>query len=249
MITSQHRNQLNTYIESADAQGIHTQMIQLSVADQKQLKLILAQTLSNRKVISSKDSLQLYVDLLPLNLNLYYKSFLLAAESYRKDKDFWENLSVLEPLGEILSQMKAYYRQNLLTEWLKQLKPYHAADMLFQYMKVSNVLVQLNYLIESDSLYGFFLFMHTVLKSDVQTGDLAKLIRKLLIPSEKLTVPQNIREDTANFLSHFFNIQSIQYPFHRVLDTTMFAFAEKDYESFLKVIIPANRISAYLNAL
>lgn len=249
MITSQHRRLLNTYIENADAQSIHTLMVQLPVADQRQLKLLLAQTLADRKKVGCKESLLLYVALLPQNLNFYYKSFLLAAERYRKEEEFWNNLSLLAPLGEALSTTKAYYRQNLLTEWLNGLKPEHSSADLFRYMKVSSTLVQLNYLIESDSLYGFFQFMHVALHSDVKTDDLSKLIRKLLLPHEKLALPQNVREDTANFLSHFFNIQDIPYPFHRTLDSTMFAFAEKSYESFLKVIIPANRISAYLHAL
>ena len=249
MITSQHRNILANLIDNQDANGIHDLMNQLSVADQKQLKLVLVKTLANRKSVTCSQSMALYAALIPQNLNLYYKSFLLAAPAYKKDNEFWENLNLLEPLGDFLSQTKAYYRQNLIVEWTNGLKSHHPVEELFRIMKVTNPMVQLNYLIESDSLYGYYLFMILAIRHDIDLANLSKLVRKLLLPNDKLKTPQNMREDTANFLTHHFNIQDIHYPFHRTLDATMFAFAEKNYESFLKVIIPASRIQSFLNSL
>ena len=249
MITPQHRNLLNSLIDAGDSQGIHTLMEQLSVADQKQLKLALAQTLGNKNKVDTLQVMKIFTDLVPLNLNLYYKSFLMAAENLKQEENFWKHLSILKPLGEFLGSNKAYYRQNLLTTWLNGLKPGHSSEELFQVMQVTNPVIQLNYLIESDSLYGFYQFMTLAISKDVDSITLSKLIRKLLLPNEKFRIPQNMREDTANFLSHYFNINDIHYPFHRTLDTTMFSYAEKSYESFLRVIVPASRIKDFLGNL
>ena len=114
-------------------------------------------------------------------------------------------------------------------------------------MEVQNPIVQLNYLIESDSIYGYYQFMLYAIKNDVEIKNISKLIRKLLLPDQKMTLPQNVREDTANFLTHHFNVQDIHYSWHRELDITMFAFAEKSFESFVKVVIPSSRIQYYLS--
>lgn len=224
-------------------------MSQLSVSDQKQLKQLLAKELQNRKNNTCASSLRVYLSLIPLNLNLYFKSFLLAAPNYKQEEEFWNNLFLLESLGSFLSHTKAYYRQSLITEWIKGLMPGHNVMELFNVMKVGNPLIQLNYLIESDSFYGYYIFLKLAVSSDIETSEISKLIKKLLLPNDKCTIPQNIREDTVNFLTHYFNINDIKYPFHRELDHSLFAFAEKNYESFLKVIIPASRIKYYLDSL
>ena len=247
MLTSQHKALLYSYIGNKDVKGIHALMEQFSVADQKRLKLILIDTLANRKKTSCEHSLEIYAGLIPLNLNLYYKSFLLAAPTYKKEESFWSNLDILKPLGLFLSKNKAYYRQNLISEWIKGISHHHSIEKLFQIMEVQNPIVQLNYLIESDSIYGYYQFMLYAIKNDVEIKNISKLIRKLLLPDQKMTLPQNVREDTANFLTHHFNVQDIHYSWHRELDITMFAFAEKSFESFVKVVIPSSRIQYYLS--
>lgn len=249
MLTTQHKTLLHNLIKNKDVEGIHELMKQFSVADQKRLKLILVETLGNRKKTSCEDSLQIYARLIPLDLNLYYKSFLLAAPAYKKEEEFWNNLEILKPLGLFLSTNKAYYRQNLISIWIKGISHHHSVKDIFQVMVVQNPIVQLNYLIESDSLYGYYEFMLYAIKNDVEVKNISKLIRKLLLPDPKTTLPQNIREDTANFLTHHFNIHDLQYNWHRELDVTTFAFAEKSFESFVKVVIPASRIQHYLDTL
>lgn len=249
MLTSEHFTQLRRLLAANDTQGIHTLVDQLSVADQKRMKLELFKLLDKTKVLTFEERLHTYIGLLSLNLNLYFKGFLLASENLSETHEFWNSLEKLDPLGVQLSHTKAYYRQQLITKWIHNLKPNQDVVRLFFHMRVINPVIQLNYLIESNSIYAYYQFLLLCIKYDVEKAIIAKFCRQLLIRNEKRTISQNIREDVANFLIHFFDITSLYYPFRRELDSTMFAYAEKSFESFLKVIIPANRISSYLETI
>lgn len=246
MLTNEHFAQLRRLLLANDAQGIHSLVSQLSVADQKRIKLELFKILGDKKLLTFESRLSIYLSLLSTNLNLYFKGFLMAADELGRESAFWQNLDLLDDLGKQLSHTKAYYRQQLITCWIRNLKQSQDVVKLFFHMRVINPVIQLNYLIESDSLYAYYQFLLLCIKYDVEKAIIAKFCRQLLVRNEKLNISQNIREDVANFLIHFFDITALYYPFRRELDSTMFAYAEKSYESFLKVIIPASRINTYL---
>lgn len=240
MLTLLHRQSLQKLVEENQPAQIHRLMEQFSVADQKQAKMLLARHLADRKICSLGQCLDIYVHLLTTHLNLYFKTFQLANESLCREPDFWLCLHRLAPLGEHLAHERPYYRQQLMTTWLSQVNPAVPVDQLFQLFQVSETRSQLTYLLRSDSLYGWYLFIHKAHQGDCDAGFLCKCCNYLL-SAEKSCQPSHVRQDVVQFMVLFFNNLPVNYPFYRRLEITQIAYAESSYEAFCKVIIPAKR--------
>lgn len=240
MITLQHRNQLQAFVQQGDAASIHQMLSLFSVADQKQAKLVLARYLSEGKDCSLPDSLHIYVQLMQLNLNLYFKMFALVCEKFRTQPEFWDLLDELLPLGQLLKENKAYYRQTILRVLMHQLTPDIPVVRLFQIFKVQEVKAQLIYLLEADSLFACYQLIILAAQNDVDPIVLTKCAKQLLT-NDKSTIPFYIREDVVSFMVHYFNGFAIRYPFKRTFDSSLLSYAEQSFDTFSKVIVPAKR--------
>lgn len=241
MLTAQHRTLLQQYILQSDSLAIHQLLSQFSVAEQKQAKQVVARYLADRKICPIDQCIQIYADLMKENLNLYFKTFALACESLRNETDFWQNLESLRPIGLLFQSNRVFYRQTVIRTLTFQLRPEFPIGQLFDVMQINEPRAQLVYLLEADSLFACFQFIRLSVQHDIDATFLTKCAKQLLT-KEKSSMPYYVREDVVNFITHYFNGVAVRYPFKRTLDPMLLSYAERSYDAFCKVIIPANRI-------
>ncbi|MCF0186138.1 MAG: hypothetical protein HUJ98_06595 [Bacteroidaceae bacterium] len=221
--------------------AIHQQLSLFGVADQKQAKLLLARYLSDREMISLKGCVRMQVELMQQNLNLYFNTFVLACEAYRNEDEFWELLEELRPLGEYLKECRVYYRQTLLRTLLYKLKQNRLVHQLFEVMQVAEPKARLVYLLGADSLFAYYQFVTLAASADIDMPFLTKCAKELLT-NDKSSIPYYVREDVVNFITHYFNGLALRYPFRRAIDPALLSYAERSFDAFSKVIVPAKRI-------
>lgn len=241
MITAQHRTLLQQHILQSDSLAIHQLLSQFSVADQKQAKQVIARNLADRKICPVESCIRIYAELMQQNLNLYFKTFALACESLRNEPAFWQNLELLHPIGLLFQTNKIYYRQTVVRTLTHQIKPEQPVSLLFEVMQITEPRAQLIYLLEADSLFACYQLIHLATQHDIDAAFLTKCTKQLLT-NDKSSLPFYVREDVVNFITHYFNGVNVRYPFTRTFDPTLLSYAERSYDAFCKVIIPANRI-------
>lgn len=241
MITAQHRTILQQYILQSDSLAIHQMLSQFSVTDQKQAKQVIARFLADRKICPVDSCIRIYTGLMQQNLNLYFNTFALACESLRNEPDFWHNLDLLHPIGLLFKSNRVYYRQTVIRTLSRQLKPELPVLLLFDVMQITEPRAQLVYLLEADSLFACYQLIRLAVQHDIEPAFLTKCTKQLLT-NDKSCMPFYVREDIVNFITHYFNGVNVRYPFKRTLDPSLLSYAERTYDAFCKVIIPANRL-------
>ena len=248
MLTKLHIVALQDYVKQGNAAGIHDLLTHCSVADQKQGKQIVARTMANRRDCSLQQSIEIYSALLQYDLNLYFKTFLLYGETLRDEAAFWGNLSLLNKVGELLQKNRPYYRQQLLNCWLCKLNKDKDAAELLKVMRINDVKAKMSYLLQAATLYAYYLLIVIALQQDAETAYLKKCCTHILSTPDS-AVPIGVRRDVVNFMVQYFNIPDTNLRFFHKLEVGTFSYAERSYESFVKVIIPAERIQHFVNVL
>lgn len=241
MLNELQRKTILSHVQHGDAEAIHQMISVMRVADQKLAKSVLSHYLEDRKICSLQQCLILYTRLMKSKLNLYFKSFELSCDKLKKEPDFWQNIEYLRGIGQIFCENKVYYRQTVIRIFLKHAGPDSLIDDLFEVMQVTEPKAKLVYLMDADSLYAMYHFMHTANSYDVDPIFIAHCLKQLLT-NDKSVMPMHRREDLVNFMTHYFNGVNVHFPFHRTFDAVQMAYAESSFEAFSKVIVPSKRI-------
>lgn len=241
MLTEQHRQTLLRQVKQLDAATLHATLQHMSVADQKQAKILLARYLADRHHLSLPDCLSLYSGLLSQSLNMYFNMFCLAVPALRQEPTFWEHLDCLSSLGELLSRNRVFYRQKLLDLLLLHIEPERPVQQLFRVLQVHEARAQLVYLMQADSLYGYYQFVQIASQHDVEASFLSQCAKHILT-YDKSSIPAYVRLNIVTFLVHFFNGVQISASLSPTIHAGLLSYAEHSYDAFCKVVMPSRRI-------
>ena len=233
--------QLREALNQGDYEAIHSQISSLRINDQKSAKMMVANYLADFRKCPVAQSMRVYVGLQLQKTNLYYNAFALLCPKLGAQPQFWENLPLLQPLGELYGQNKVFYRQNVVRALIHGISTEYPVLQLFQVLNITDPRAQMVYLVEPDSIYAMYLLLKVASQNEVDTAFITQCIKQFWTNS-KSEIPVHQRESVVNFMNQYFNDVHVHHLNVQELLPAQLAYAEKSFDAFCKVIIPAKRI-------